>query len=321
MNSFAYVTAQTPKSAVELAGDDGLFLAGGVDLLGRLEEGLDQPKLLVNIKALPGTAEITPGPAKWIVGANVKLAALAEHGELGRVFPGLAAAAAHVGSPQMRNLATVGGNLAQHVRCWYYRHHDVVCLKKGGRRCFARAGENKYHSLLTAAMCAAPCVSNLAVALTALGASVVVQRGSRSTTLTLPELYQTAWRYPRTHNSLHSGDLILRVEIPVASGGRSAYLQMSEKAEFDWALVSCAAAARVDGRKLTAARVVLGAVAPVPWQVEQANALLEGSELTEDLASLVANRVLEKAVPLAHNAYKIPLAQTLIRRALLQLIA
>ncbi|HTQ30403.1 MAG TPA: FAD binding domain-containing protein [Opitutaceae bacterium] len=321
MNAFAYVTAQTPKSAVELAGDDGRFLAGGVDLLGRIEEGLDEPKLLVNIKALPGTTDLTPGPDKWVIGANVKLAALAGHPDLARVFPALAAAAAHVGSPQMRNLATVGGNLAQHVRCWYYRHHDVVCLKKGGHRCFARSGENKYHSLFTAAMCASPCVSNLGVTLTALGASVVVQHPAHTVTLAMADLYSSAWRNPRVHNSLHQGDLILRVEIPVPAGGRSVYLQMSEKAEFDWALVSCAAAARVDGRKLSGARIVLGAVAPIPWELDEANALLENSEVTDDLASLVANRLLEKATPLARNAYKIPLAQALIRRALHQLVA
>ncbi|HZP60048.1 MAG TPA: FAD binding domain-containing protein [Opitutaceae bacterium] len=321
MNAFAYVTAQTPKSAVELAGEDGRFLAGGVDLLGRLEEGLDEPKMLVNIKALPGTTDITPGPDKWMIGANVKLAALAAHPEINRVFPGLAAAAAHVGSPQMRNLATIGGNLAQHSRCWYYRHHDVVCLKKGGHRCFARSGENKYHSLFTAAMCASPCVSNLGVALTALGASAVVQHPARAMTMPMADLYASAWRNPRVHHSLRQGDLILRVEIPVPAGGRSVYLQMGEKAEFDWALVSCSAAAQVSGRKLTKPRVVLGAVAPIPWEVEEANALLDGGDLTDELVSMAANRILEKATPLAHNAYKIPLAHTLIRRALNQLVA
>ena len=189
MNAFSHVTARTPESAVDLAGDEGRFLAGGVDLLSRVKDGLEQPTVLVNIKAIPGTTDITPGPARWIIGANVKLAALAAHAECARVFPGLAAAAAQVGSPQMRNLATVGGNLAQHSRCWYYRHPDVLCLKKGGHRCFARSGENKYHSLFTGAMCASPCVSNLGVALTALGASVKIQRGPRTTTLTLPQLY------------------------------------------------------------------------------------------------------------------------------------
>ncbi len=321
MNPFAYVIAQTPESAVELVRDRGRFIAGGIDLLGELKEHLAEPKTLVNIKILPGTHEITPGAAHWSIGANVTLATLAAHAGLRATFRGLAEAAEEVGSPQMRNLATVGGNLAQHSRCWYYRHRDVRCLKKGGATCFAREGENKYHSLFTNATCLSPVVSNLGVALTALDARVAVQRGPKVEMLTMAELYATAWDNPRAHNSLRPADLILRVEVPVAAGGRSTYLQQTEKSSFDWALVSCAAAARVDGRTLRGVRVVLGAVAPIPWQVDAANTLLEGKELTEPLATQVADTVLRDAEPLPHNAYKVPLARTLIRRALTGLSA
>ncbi len=324
MNPFTYVIAQTPESAVELvrsAGQQkGRFIAGGFDLLGELKEHIVEPKTLVNIKVLPGTHDITPGLDRWTIGANVTLAAVAAHAGLRQALPGLAQAAEEVGSPQMRNLATVGGNLAQHSRCWYYRHRDVRCLKKGGATCFAREGENKYHSLFTNATCLSPVVSNLGVALTALDARVAVQRGSKVETLTMAELYATAWENPRAHNSLRPADLILRVAVPVAAGGRSIYLQQAEKSSFDWALVSCAAAARLDGRTLRGVRVVLGAVAPIPWQVDSANALLEGKELTEALAAQVADTVLRDAEPLPHNAYKVPLARALIRRTLAGLV-
>jgi xanthine dehydrogenase YagS FAD-binding subunit len=319
MKPFAYVTARTPESAVGLVRDRGRFIAGGIDLLGELKERIAEPKTLVNVKALPGTQEITRAGDKWVVGANVTLAALAAHADLRRALPGLAEAADAVGSPQMRNVATVGGNLAQHSRCWYYRHRDVRCLKKGGATCYARDGENKYHSLFSNATCLSPVVSNLATALTALDARVLVQRGPKPELLTMVQLYASAWDNPRAHNSLRAADLILQVEIPAASGGRSVYLQMAEKSDFDWALVSCAAAAQVNGRTLHRARVVLGAVAPVPWQVDEANALLEGKELTDALTAQVADLILRDAEPLAHNAYKVPLAHALIRRALAKL--
>jgi len=321
MKHFAYVIAQTPESAVELVRNQGRFIAGGIDLLGELKEHLAEPKTLVNVKMLPHTQEIAAAADKWVIGANVTLAALAAHPELQRVFPGVAEAAGEVGSPQMRNVATVGGNLAQHSRCWYYRHRDVRCLKKGGATCYAREGENKYHCLFSGATCVSPVVSNLATVLTALGGTVVVQRGAKAETLSMPQLYASAWESARAHNSLKTTDLILRVEIPVAAGGRSAYVQMGEKSDFDWALVSCAAAARIDGKTLRGARVVLGAVAPIPWQVEEANKFLEGKEPTDAVMNGAADLILKDAEPLAHNAYKVPLARALIRRTLARLVA
>jgi xanthine dehydrogenase YagS FAD-binding subunit len=320
MNAFAYVTAQTPESAVELVRQDGRFLAGGMDLLGEIKESLATPKTLVNVKALPGTAELRTSGATWSIGANVTLAALAAHAEVRRALPGLAEAAADVGSPQIRNVATVGGNLAQHSRCWYYRHRDVECRKKGGKTCLARQGESKYHALFTGSMCISPCVSNLAIALAALDARVVVLRGRKSETLTLAQLYDGAWRTPTAHNSLRADDLILRVEVPIAAERRNAYLQVSEKGDFDWALVSCAASARVAGGVLRGARVVLGAVAPIPWQVDAANTFLEGKSISTDTAERAADLILREARPFADNAYKLTIAKALVRRTLVKLV-
>ncbi len=321
MNAFAYVTAQTPESAIELARDDGRFLAGGMDLLGELKESLAAPKTLVNVKALPGTADVQLDGGKCRLGANVTLAKLAAHPELRRVLPGLTEAAAEVGSPQIRHRATVGGNLAQHSRCWYYRHRDVHCRKKGGTLCYARQGESKFHSLFTGCMCLSPAVSNLAIALAALDARVIVQRGRSTDSLTVAQLYASAWNTPSAHNSLQPGELILRIEIPAPAGLRSAYLQLSEKSDFDWALVSCSAAAKVTGQTLTGVRVVLGAVAPIPWQVDAANAFLEGKPLTDETARRAAELMLRDALPAGDNAYKLPIARALVRRTLLQLVA
>lgn len=321
MNSFAYVTAQTPESAVELVRQDGRFLAGGMDLLGEIKESIATPKTLVNIKALPGAAELRTSGGTWSIGATVTLTALAANADVQRALPGLAAAARDVGSPQIRNLGTVGGNLAQHSRCWYYRHRDVECRKKGGTQCFARQGENKFHSLFTGAMCISPCVSNLAIALAALDAKVVVQRGRKAESMTVADLYAAAWKTPTAHNSLRSDDLILRVEVPIVPDRRSAYLQVAEKADFDWATVSCAASARVSGGVVRGVRIVLGAVAPIPWQVDAANAALEGKAVTAETADKAAELLLREARPFADNAYKVPIAKALVRRALQQLVA
>ncbi len=319
MKAFAYVTAQSAGAAVELVGDGGRFLAGGVDLLGEMKDGIAAPRRLVNVKAVPELRVIEAGAQRWTIGANVTLATLAEQVELRRVFPGLAEAAEHVGSPQMRNIATVGGNLAQHSRCWYYRQRDVACAKKGARRCLARGGENKYHSLWSGSPCLSPCVSNLAIALAALDAKVVVQRGGKQVTWSVAELYERAWNAARAHHSLGAEDLIVRVEVPVREGGRSVYLQMGERSGFDWALVSCAVAGRIDGGVWRGGRIALGCVAPVPWQVAAANAFLEGKAVNEANAAAAAELMLKGAEPRAHNGYKVPLAKALVRRALMGL--
>ncbi|HVU24879.1 MAG TPA: FAD binding domain-containing protein [Opitutus sp.] len=323
MKAFSYATARSAEEAVDLVRDGGRFLAGGVDLLGEMKDGLAAPTHVVDVKRLPDLREIAVTAEGGRIGANVTLAKLAEHAELRRVLPGLAQAAEEVGSPQMRNIATVGGNLAQHSRCWYYRQREVTCAKKGGKRCYARGGENKYHSLFTGCMCLSPCTSNLGVALTALGAKVVVQRGRKTVTLTMAELYRAAWETPRAHNSLREDDLILRVEVPVppggAAGAASVYLQMGERRAFDWALVSCAAAGRVEGGAWRGVAVALGCVAPVPWRAEAAEKFLEGKAVSEANAEAAAELIMKDAEPREQNGYKVPLAKALVKRALMKL--
>src|SRR5581483_125329 len=280
MNSFQYVTAGSPGSARELLGENGRYLAGGIDLFGEMKEYIAEPKVLVNVKALPGLDKIEPGIKSWSIGTNVTIAQLENHPELKNTFPGLQQAAAEVGSQQIRNVATVGGNLAQHSRCWYFRHRDTHCLKKGGDLCYARHGENRYHSLFTGNTCISPVVSNLATAFAALDAKAIVLRDGKETPMTMAKLYQGAWENPQSHNSLKPGDLIVRVEIPTARTS-SAFIQLSDKQAFDWALVSCAAAANLSGGKLNSPRVAVGCISPVPWQVEAANQFLDGKELTD----------------------------------------
>jgi xanthine dehydrogenase YagS FAD-binding subunit len=320
MKSFQYATALSSASAREMIGDDGAYLAGGNDLLAMMKEYLVSPKTLVNIKSLPGSHKIESGAKNWTIGHNVTVAEIEDHPELRKVFPGLQQAAADVASRQIRNVATVGGNLAQHSRCWYFRHRDTLCLKKGGDTCFARNGENKYHSLFSGNTCISPVVSSLAIALTALEANVTVQRDGKDIQMTMADLYDKAWDNPTAHNSLKHGDLITKIEIPDQQK-RSAFQQVSEKAVFDWALVSCSAAAKVDGKKLSKVKIVFGSVAPVPYESKAANDFLEGKELDDATANKAADLILKNAHVFEHNGYKVPIMRALVRRTLQQLTA
>jgi xanthine dehydrogenase YagS FAD-binding subunit len=318
MKAFQYATALSTDSARELAAGNGAYLAGGNDLLGLLKEYLVSPDTLVNLKSLPGLNQIDHGRKTCTLGALVTIAQIENDAAIKKAYPGLHAAASEIGSLQIRNVATVGGNLAQHSRCWYYRQRDVKCLKKHGDLCYARTSENRYHSLFTGNDCISPVVSSLAAIFTALNATAVVLRAGQELRWSMAELYAQAFTNPLAHNSLQPGDLIVRVEIPTTRR-RSAYLQVSEKHAFDWALVSCAAAADIAGGKLQSPRVALGSVSPVPHEVAAANEFLDGKPLDEEVATQAAELLLKGAKPLALNAYKVPMAQALIRRTLLKL--
>jgi xanthine dehydrogenase YagS FAD-binding subunit len=319
MKAFEYATALSADSARQLVADNGAYLAGGNDLLGLLKDYLiPGPNILVNVKSLPGLNQIERGAGSWTIGALVTIAEIEHSADIAKVFPGLHDAAAEIASPQIRNVATVGGNLAQHSRCWYYRQRDVVCLKKGGDLCYAREGDNRYHCLFSGNDCISPVVSSLATIFAALDATAIVLRDGKETRLNMAELYNKAWVEPAAHNSLVPGDLILRVEIPTVRTA-SAYLQVSDKHTFDWALVSCAAAANVSDGKLNQPRVALGSISPMPHQLGIANAFLNGKTLDDDTVSKAADLLLREAKPLEHNAYKVPVAHALIRRTLLKL--
>ncbi len=328
MNPFQYATAQSPEEAMSLVGKNGRYLGGGIDLLDEMKEYIVSPDLLVALRLPRQGDPVTPAekslqieniPAGTIfIDSQMTVTELAVHPDILSRFPGLAEAAGEVGSPQIRNVATVGGNLLQHSRCWYYRQPDITCLKRGGSTCYGQDGENKYLSLFSGCACISPIASNLAVALTALDAELYLREKIKATPVRIHDFYAPAWTSPEAHNALPSGALLTGV-IVSPKRTRSAYRQMSEKSEFDWALVSCAAAGNVKDGKITDARVALGGVAPVPYVVAKANHFLEDKPLNEDTASQAADLILADAKPLAHNGYKVPLAHTLIRRTLLAL--
>jgi xanthine dehydrogenase YagS FAD-binding subunit len=318
MRNFEYARARSVHGAIQLSTPESRFLAGGIDLVGEMKEYIVNPRRVIDLKMIPDLDRIDTSTGTWTLGANVTIAEIAKNPQIIATLPGLAEAASEVGSPQIRNVATLGGNLAQHSRCWYYRHRDLRCLKRGGSTCYALEGENKYHSLFSGNPCISPVVSNLAVILAALDARVSVRRGDKNLSLSIGELYSDAWNNPLAHNSLLPGDLIVRVDVPTQKN-RSTYLQVSEKGDFDWALVSCAAAGRKSADQSADISVFLGAVAPNPYRVE--SPLFEGGVLSREAIESIAGSIASKATPLAHNGYKVPIAQALIRRALARIVS
>jgi xanthine dehydrogenase YagS FAD-binding subunit len=312
----ALKSAPAPKDI-----DDGARpIAGGQDLLTTMKDYITRPTRVVNLKSIRGLDRIVPdGKGGLRIGALVTLAQLADHPVVRRHFRGLAEAAHSIATPQIRNLGTVGGNLCQRPRCWYFRLEEVVCLKKGGSECYAATGENKYHAIFGGGPSYIVHPSDLAPMLVALGASVSVAGAGSKRIIQLEKFFTLpAEGNLRRENVLKNDDIITDIHVPASRfAAHSTYLKFRERESMDFALVSVAAAVALGPNKTVAgARLVLGGVAPIPWRVPKAESFLVGKTMNDDVLTNAARIALSGAEPLEKNAYKIPLAQTLVRRAL-----
>jgi xanthine dehydrogenase YagS FAD-binding subunit len=298
-------------------------LAGGQDLLTTMKDYVTRPVRVVNLKGIRGLDRVEGTGAKGLrVGALVTLAALEEHPDVKSAYAGLAEAAGSVASPQIRNLGTVGGNLCQRPRCWYYRLENVICFKKGGSTCYAASGQNKYNAILGGGPSYIVHPSDLAPMLVALGASARIRgpKGERVVPLheffTLPDQGSIL-----RENVLANDEIVLEIAVPPAPAGmRSTYVKFKEKETMDFAMAAVAAAGvPAPNGGLSDVRIVLGGVAPIPWRAPKAEAFVAGKKLTPEVLAEAARLALDGAQPLEHNAYKVPLTQTLVRRALARL--
>ncbi len=317
MKSFEWVEPRTLDEALALLGEGSVCKAGGVDLMDRMKEGLDAPPRLVNLRNIPGLDRIEVEPSGSLrIGPLVTLAQLAEHPIVRQRFTALADAAGHAATPQIRNMATVGGNLLQRPRCWYFRQADFTCRKKGGTECLAQGGDNRYHALFGNGVCAIVHPSAVAPALMVLGGSVEVRGPKGTRTLPVEELFVRPDQDVRREHVLGERELLTGLRVP-ATAARSAYTKLGEKESYDWPVVEVAVALELDGRKVRKASVVLGAAAPVPWRVSAAEAALTGRELDAATAQAAAKAALLGANPMTHNGYKLPLFEAVVRRTLL----
>jgi xanthine dehydrogenase YagS FAD-binding subunit len=287
-------------------------LAGGQDLLTEMKDSLAEPDKLVDLKRLAGLDRIeVTGDGALEVGALVKLSALAKHLDVRRAFTALGDAARSVGSAQIRSQGTVGGNLNQRPRCWYYRNAHAPCLKKGGKECFAYSGLNKYNAILGGGPSYIVHPSDLATALVALGAEVTLESAKGSRRVPLAEYYTLPAESDVTRETVLSpGEILTRVRVPALAGWQSTYLKFRERGSFDFALAAVAVAVRAESgqRRIAEARLVLGGVAPKPWSVPKAAEKLVGLDGPERWAA-AAKAAVAGAEPLEHNAYKVPLGR------------
>jgi xanthine dehydrogenase YagS FAD-binding subunit len=319
MRSFEHVNASDIQTAIALLREPHTeAIAGGTDLLGELKARLRSPKRLVNIKTLSELHEIGYSPQMGLrIGALVTLAQIEQHPAIRERFSLLAQAASSAATPQLRNMGTVGGNLCQKPRCWYYRNKLFHCWLKGGDTCFAEDGENKYHAILGADRCHAVHPSDLAPALMALDATIRVVGPDLDGEISLAELYTKPTESHRQMTILGPGELITEIRVPTPKGdSRGVYLKAMERQSWSFALVSVAAHLRREGDHIADARIVLGGVAAIPWRAKDSEKILIGQRFSEELAERAAEAAVAGAQPLRYNAYKVKLAQALVKRAL-----
>jgi xanthine dehydrogenase YagS FAD-binding subunit len=314
------------EAGTRVAQDPGarVLRAGGIDLLDLMKEGITTPTELVELRSvgdehgrrLRGVEVEEDGG--WRVGALVTLAQLEAFEDLPVGHAALRQAASSAATPAIRNAATVGGNLLQRPRCWYLRHKDLECLRKGGAECLARSGRNGPHAILGGGPCYIVHPSTLAVALLALDAGITaIDRDGKLRTIALSDLYVLPKVDPRRAHSLAPGEVLVAVDLgPAARDQRSVYLAAKHKKSHDWPLAEAAVRATLARGTLADVRVALGHVAPVPWRAEAAERALEGQAPSADLFARAAALALEGARPIGDNAYKIRVAEGLVRAAL-----
>lgn len=320
MKSFAYVKAAGEKQAVAaLAAPGGraLPLAGGMDLIGLMKDYVAQPDRLVSIKDLDAT--VTKGAGGAIrIGAAITLADLAANADVRRLYPALTEAAAEVGTPQIRNVGTLGGNLNQRPRCWYYRNEEFNCLKKGGSRCFAVDGENQYHAIFGEGPCHIVHPSSLAVPVIALDGRFRIVGPTGEREVAAADYYQMPDRNLLGETVLAANEILTHVILPAPGQARNATYEVRFKQSHDWPLAMASVVLTMQGQNVRSARIVMGAVAPVPWRSTAAETALTGKRISEQVAMAAADAALSTAKPMSGNAYKVQIARTAVKRAILK---
>ena len=338
MNRFAWASAHTlPEAAAGASAtvadamtappesmgrsEISVVKAGGIDLIDLFKEGLLAPAKVVNLKGVPGldtVAEEADGGVR--IGATVTLAQLADHPLVLQRYPALAGALRDSASPQIRNVATLGGNLLQRPRCWYFRAQAFRCLRKGGGHCFAIAGENQYHAVFNNAACAIVHPSTAATPLVALGATVELTSAAGAVRrLALEDFFIGPERDLQRENDLQPQEILSAIRLPkLPPSVRMAHLKQGEKDSFDWPLADVAVVLDFDADgTCKRASIVLGAAAPVPHRAASAEAALTAKRIDETAAAQAGRAALDGATPLAKNSYKLPLFEALVRRTIL----
>lgn len=320
MNKFEYAQPKTIDEVYQYLGEPNTIIkAGGIDLLDLLKEGIISPDRLVNLRNINELNYVRQNDDGSIsIGPNITLSELSESEIIYKFFPSLIEATTLIATPQIRNSATLGGNLCQKPRCWYYRSMDFNCSRKGGSHCFALFGENKYHAVLGAQDgCAIVHPSATAVVLMSLNAILVISDGKDKKQMELSKFYVPPSKDITRENVLRNNELITEIIIPkLMKSYKTHYIKLKEKQSFDWPMADVAVSMKIEADVCQEANIILGSAAPVPWKSKAAEYVLKGNIITKELARNAGIASMEEAYPLEHNKYKIRLFQTIVYRAI-----
>ncbi len=319
MNPFTYSRPTSVNEAVNLSGAATRFIAGGTNLLDLMKENIDRPEHLIDITRLPLNTISETADGGLMIGALVSNADLAWHPLIEERYSLLSKAVLAGASPQLRNMASTGGNLLQRTRCYYFYDSTVPCNKREpGSGCPAREGLNRIHAILGASdECVATHPSDMCVALAALEAVVHVQGRAGQRTIEFADFHRLPGDAPQRDNQLADDELITAVELPAPGfAGQGKYLKIRDRASYAFALISVAASLELDGDVIRNVRLALGGVAHKPWRDKVVEQMLIGKPVSRENFAAAADALLADAEPLEHNAFKVRLARRAIIRAL-----
>lgn len=331
MNSFEHVTAGSLETLYDYFknGWNTRIIAGGTDLLHEMKNGIISPDRLLDIKNIPDLEFVREENGGLVIGALTRIAELERNVLVRENAELLTKAAGEAASPQLRNMGTIAGNICQRPRCWYYRNKDIPCLRKGGEKCFAVIGENRYHAVLGGGPCHIVCPSDLAPALTALRAELEIANKEGKRRISIDDFFVGPQTNAYRENVLEPTDIIVKILIPSRGFNhngkinRSVFLKARERQSWDFALASVALNITMEENTISSAGVAFGGVAPLPWRSEKVEELLIGKKVTNDTVEAIADAAAEAGIAgaraLRDNGYKIKLLQGLLRNAVMEL--
>ncbi len=319
MRAFEYTSPTTRQQAVDLLSGEAAVLAGGTDLLSLMKDDVVAPKRVVNIKEIRELSGVRYGPRGLQIGALAKLGELADNAQVKQHYPAFADALVEAASQQIRNMATIGGNICQRPRCWYYRAGFGLTPKTPDGKSMVEEGDNRYHAILGndgPALFVSP--SSIVPAMIAYEARLRVTGPKGAREVALEKFFVIPKAEGEREHDLQPNEIVTDIFLPPPSGARYAHYEVRQKEAFDWPLALAAVALHMNGGTVNSAKVVMGYVAPVPWVSEEAAQALAGKTVTEETAKAAGDAAVSPAKALSRNGYKIQLARVAVKRAILQ---
>ena len=317
---FSYIQPKSIEEAVKLSATAQLY-AGGTDLIGLMKDDIIQTDKVINLKNIKGLDKIEDKSSKGIeIGSLIKIVDLIENKIIQEKCPLLIQTAKEIASPQLRNMGTIGGNICQRPRCWYFRG-DFDCIRKGGDTCFALGGENKYHCIIGGGPCYIVHPSDLAVALLALDAKIEITSKSGQKTVPVNDFFILPENDETKENILKPGEVVTKIIVPKQNDNlKTAYIKFKERASWDFAVVSVAAILETDGNMIKKGKLAFGGVAPRPWMNMDINSKLSGLKTDEASVDSFTSSLFKDAEPMEKNEYKVILARNLVKRIIDRLV-